>query len=622
MGHTLTKQVRLLVALLLLVAPAMAQQRPTEPLPSEPAFSEAFSWEATYGKSPAAFTQDDWRAVIDATWGAGLPTTQKLALFDQWWDLVDRHYAGFFNMDLDINVLRDRYRPEIEAGVSRGRFAGIMSHFTYQLNELHTYLFDIPVRNTALNKGVPTLVIGQWGTNQHFGAVLTPLPDSSLLVYKALPNHPLGLQPGDVVLGYEGLAWKDLYPTLLEAELPLFLNSVNASTEEANTYYLLQAAGLNWHLFDTIDIVQYSTGDTLHFDTALLAGQRRTIWGSEQIDVHGVTWPDRNVDRVSWGVVDGHNGSKVGYVYVTSWSFDAQFNIREQFRSAIDSLMRHVDTDGLILDYRFNTGGGALARDGYALLFRQLTRTIGFDIRTGTRDHFAMRPDPNRQENNLIILADPTNSYDKPIAVLMGPGSISAGELEALRATFHPQVRLFGLPAPGGNTGSNFIDLGDSNWFASLSNSSMYRVSDHQYLVHIGLQPDTRVWLDRDDVAHGTDTVVEAAMAWIVDPTATGTDDLPRTSTSTLQAAAYPNPFHTTATLTYELPEATAITVHVYDLLGRRIATLEDAIQPAGSHRLTWDGRMATGGLSPSGTYFYHMQAGEQSVAVPVVFLR
>ena len=320
------------------------------------------SWMDTYGKSPTQFTVDEWREIIDATWGDGLPTASKLALFDTWWNEIEQRFGGFHNIDLDLDEMRDRYRPEIEAGVSRGRFAGIMAHFTYQLQELHTYLFDIPVRNTRMNKGIPMMVIGQWGNNTRFGALLTPLPDSTLLVYEAFSNHPIGLERGDLVLGYDGVPWKDIYPTLLEAELPLFLNSVNASTEAGNYYYAMQAAGLNWHLFDTIDVVKYSTGDTLHFDTSLLAGQNRTIWGREQIPPPGVPWPNRSFgQRVGWGLIQGTN---VGLVTVTSWSFDAQFDIRARFEQAVDQLMRVHNADGILFDFRFNTGGGALARRG------------------------------------------------------------------------------------------------------------------------------------------------------------------------------------------------------------------------------------------------------------------
>ena len=588
--------------------------------PPASAQQSGINWAATYGKSPTQFTVEEWHAIIDATWGPGASTAEQLQLFDRWWNEVHLSYAGFHNVDLDIFALRDRYRPEIEAGVSRGRFAGIMSHFTYQLNELHTYLFDIPVRNTTRTKGVPLLTIGQWGTNKHFGALLTPLPDSSLLVYKVLPNHPLGLEPGDLVLGYDGVPWKDIVPTLLEAELPLFLNSVNASTDEANTYYLLQAAGLNWYLFDTIDVVKYSTGDTLHFATSRLAGQNRTIWGSEQIDVPGVVWPNRSRgDRVSWGVVEG---TRVGYIYVTSWSFDAQFNIREQFSNAVDSLRRHTETDGLIFDFRFNTGGGALGGDAWELLFDEVVPTIGFDRRVRSTDLFAMEPDPLRQESRLVIQGRPGTYYDKPIAVLIGPGSISAGELEALRLSFHPRARLFGKTAPGGNTGSDFINMG-TNWFASLSNSSMYLVSTHQYLAHIGLEPDEPVWFTQEDVAQGIDTVVEAALDWIAGETLTGVEDEGLAQNALLVPGhAFPNPFSGSTTLAYTLSEPAPVTITIYNVLGQHIATLTEGPQPAGQQYIRWDGKTLSGHHAQSGHYFSRIQAGPSQATGTLVYVR
>ena len=574
-----------------------------------PENSADFSWVNRYGKSPTQFSINEWREIIDAKWGAGLPTAQKLQLFDRWWNEVNVRFGAFHNLEVDIMALRDRYRPEIEEGVSRGRFSGIMNHFTYRLKELHTYIFDIPVRNTRLIKGVPLLVIGQWGTNQHFGALLTPLPDSTLLVYKALPGHPIGLQPGDQVLGYGGKLWKEIYPTLLEAELPYFPNSVNASTDEANAYYMLQAAGLNWHLFDTIDIVKFSTGDTLHFNTSLLAGQNRTIWGSEQIDVPGVVWPNRSQgDRVNWGVVQETN---IGYVYVTSWSFDAQFAIRAQFREAIDKLMNDVKADGIILDFRFNTGGGALAVDGLSLLFNRVTPTVGFDRRIlGSSDPLAMEPDPLRRESNLVIRPDPATYYDKPIAVLIGPGSISAGELEARRLSFHPRVRLFGKTAPGGNTGSSFIDLGNSNWFASLSDGSMYLVSNHQYLAHIGLEPDEYVWFDQQDVANGVDTVVEAALEWIDSENVTGVEENLIVDTFQLNQN-YPNPFNPSTTITYVLKNESDVTLKVYNVLGQAVRTLVSERQTTGLKSLVWNGNNDGGNSVSGGVYIYRIEADD-----------
>ncbi len=52
------------------------------------------------------------------------------------------------------------------------------------------------------------IISGFFGSIAHFGAVLTVLPDSSLLVIRSIEAHPLDLQPGDIILGYEGISWK------------------------------------------------------------------------------------------------------------------------------------------------------------------------------------------------------------------------------------------------------------------------------------------------------------------------------------------------------------------------------------------------------------------------------
>jgi hypothetical protein len=66
-----------------------------------------------------------------------------------------------------------------------------------------------------------------------------------------------------------------------------------------------------------------------------------------------------------------------------------------------------------------------------------------------------------------------------------------------------------------------------------------------------------------------------------------------------------PNPVSASARLRYELPEATTVRLQVFDLLGRRVATLADGEKPAGRHEVSWQGA----GLA-SGTYFVRLQAG------------
>lgn len=72
----------------------------------------------------------------------------------------------------------------------------------------------------------------------------------------------------------------------------------------------------------------------------------------------------------------------------------------------------------------------------------------------------------------------------------------------------------------------------------------------------------------------------------------------------------HPNPFHAATTLSYELDRPTHLTLEIYDVLGRRIRTLVDASQAAGSHEVVWDGRDAAGEALASGTYVARLRVG------------
>ena len=67
-----------------------------------------------------------------------------------------------------------------------------------------------------------------------------------------------------------------------------------------------------------------------------------------------------------------------------------------------------------------------------------------------------------------------------------------------------------------------------------------------------------------------------------------------------------PNLFNPATTSRYELPENALVTLEVFDMLGRRVATLVNEAQASGQHQAAFD---ATG-LS-SGLYLYRLQAGE-----------
>jgi len=72
----------------------------------------------------------------------------------------------------------------------------------------------------------------------------------------------------------------------------------------------------------------------------------------------------------------------------------------------------------------------------------------------------------------------------------------------------------------------------------------------------------------------------------------------------------YPNPFNPSTSILFDLPETQRVTLGVFDVRGRRVATLVDGEMPAGSHTVTWHGRDDRGQLVSSGMYLYKIDAG------------
>ncbi len=67
----------------------------------------------------------------------------------------------------------------------------------------------------------------------------------------------------------------------------------------------------------------------------------------------------------------------------------------------------------------------------------------------------------------------------------------------------------------------------------------------------------------------------------------------------------YPNPFNPSTTIKYQMPSTNHVTIKVFDILGREVATLVNEVKQPGSYEVTWD---AAG--YASGMYFYRLRAG------------
>ncbi len=84
----------------------------------------------------------------------------------------------------------------------------------------------------------------------------------------------------------------------------------------------------------------------------------------------------------------------------------------------------------------------------------------------------------------------------------------------------------------------------------------------------------------------------------------------------------HPNPFNPATRISFGLPTAGPIDLAVFDLCGRRVATLRQGFQPAGRHEVVWNGTDQAGRAVASGVYIYRLAAAAATLTGKMLLLR
>ena len=117
------------------------------------------------------------------------------------------------------------------------------------------------------------------------------------------------------------------------------------------------------------------------------------------------------------------------------------------------------------------------------------------------------------------------------------------------------------------------------------------------------------------------DIVVDSAGAlkYIENQTRVGIDESDNTIPQNLSLLQnYPNPFNASTNISYTLDKAGEVKLELFDVLGRRVATILDEQQSAGQHYITWKPEQGI----PSGIYFYKLTTPDRSMVRKMNYLK
>ena len=79
----------------------------------------------------------------------------------------------------------------------------------------------------------------------------------------------------------------------------------------------------------------------------------------------------------------------------------------------------------------------------------------------------------------------------------------------------------------------------------------------------------------------------------------------------------YPNPFNPTTNIKFDIPEQGFVSLKVYDVVGKEIATLVNNVKSAGSYSVDFNGSNLS-----SGVYFYRLEAGSFTAVKRMILVK
>lgn len=84
----------------------------------------------------------------------------------------------------------------------------------------------------------------------------------------------------------------------------------------------------------------------------------------------------------------------------------------------------------------------------------------------------------------------------------------------------------------------------------------------------------------------------------------------------------FPNPFNSQTRIGVALKASSAVTIDVFDVLGRKVKSIPAGKMSAGYHEFVWNGRNDAGRDVSSGVYLLRMAVGGSAKFLKMLYLK
>ena len=325
-------------------------------------------------------------------------------------------------------------------------------------------------------------------------------------------------------------------------------------------------------------------------------GSGTTLWTGGGVPICTAAEHQRHSRIASDGeggaIVSWHDAREPGVVYVYAQRVDAGGNLRWTIDGVTIAPLNNLQTNAAIVS---DDAGGAIITwkqdfPGEDTIYAQRVNASGTSLWT----------------DSGVAVGGETGNVEQPRIIADGQGGAVIA-WEDLRETAWTDVYAQRLDSNGNALWAS----GGVAVCTALCDQEAIRMTNGE---------DGNVIITWDDARQDAQLDIYTSLvtaAGTVLPTSVLTPEL-----TTGNLTSFPNPFNPLTTVRFTLGRQQQVSLSVYDLTGRRLVQLADALFAAGLHRLEWDGRDAGGREIGSGVYLLRLATEDQIESHRVTLIR